>query len=228
MVPYEIDELAEFLFFFVHGGLVEMNVAPQDRLEYFALILKTTEYQVINLIKHEEDLIFLVPERLKMRGLHHFFARHAADIVNIILPFLHVHDIHFKSCIRICICLGGWEEHEVGYRFPARKVRMYALLQDPAKLLVELDIAVVLVFLHLAQEIEDLLRDILFYNLDLAVVLEDFTRYVQGQVRGIYKTLYKTEIRRDQVLAMFHNLHPFHIEHRAYFVILIKDIERGL
>ena len=109
-----------------------------------------------------------------------------------------------------------------------RKVHMYALLQDPAEFLVELDIAVVLVFLHLAQEIEDLLRDILFYDLDLAVVLENFTRYIQGQVRGIHNALYKAEIRRDQVLAMFHDLHPFHIEHRAYFVILIKDIERGL
>ncbi|KAG9136503.1 hypothetical protein Leryth_014354 [Lithospermum erythrorhizon] len=91
--------------------------------------------------------------------------------------------------------------------------------------LVEL-VVVFLVLSNLEEELNALLHQVLADNLQNLVLLQSFTRNVEGEILRIHNTLHKTQVLRNQLLTVVHDEHTTNIELNVVWLLLgIKEVK---
>ena len=103
-----------------------------------------------------------------------------------------------------------------------------SVFQLQTEVLVEFQVLVSVVFLHVEQLALDLLFQALCDRLKLSVMLQHFSGNVERQILGVYQTLYEAEIVRQQIRALIHDLHAGRIELQAFFIVFCIVIVRSL
>ena len=74
------------------------------------------------------------------------------------------------------------------------------------------------------QLVLDLFFQCIVDQLQLAVLLQHLTADVQAQVLTVHNALYKAEVIRQQVGALFHNQHTGSVQSQTLFVVLGIEI----
>ena len=105
------------------------------------------------------------------------------------------------------------------------EIKAGAFLQDAAEVLPELDVLLGFVLVHVFERIENFLRQPFSDLRDVPVFLQALARNVQRQIRGIDHAANKSQIRRQQILAVFHDQNAPHIKMQSELPGLRKQIE---
>ena len=223
------------------GGLLLLlglgeGVLVVDRLELLAVDLHQGLHdKVIRVLGAVQDFVALVQDALHLGQLGDLVRALAAGVV--VIGLVLGHPVLVGGQSGVAVLLGGPEQQQVLDQVLLGAVVVdHAVLQLGAEGGPELLVLLPVLLLHLQQLGLDLLLQGGGDDLQLAVMLEDLTADVQGEVGGVHHALDKAEAVGQQVGALVHDHHAGGIELQALLVLtgvkvigsLGRDIEHGL
>ena len=165
-----------------------------------------------------EYLVALVAYHFGLR--ERFYARDAASAceVDVLLLVLHSGNVLFQGDIAAKAAL---EHQQILQIFlVCAEAFVNAVFQLSAEGVEELFILLAVVLLQLFQFVLDGLFKALCDELELTVMLEHFTRDVQGKVLAVHQTSYKAEVIRQQVGALVHYHYAAGVQLQTLFEVL--------
>ena len=103
-------------------------------------------------------------------------------------------------------------------------IRISTKLDLTAELLPELLILCTVIVQHGVQLVLDLLFQCVVDQLQLAVFLQHLAADIQAQILTVHNALYKAEVIRQQVGALFHNQHTGSVQRQTLLVVLGVEV----
>ena len=215
--------LGSFLLFFV-GRKAE--VLLRDRAEVlFRVLSERLRYEAVDLVGHEQHVEALLPQLLKLRQLRKSLPVFAACKVDILL--LLGHGVHvFLEGDELVLLVGPVEKQVLQELFFRAVIVQHAVLDLHAKRRIELLVFLAILLHELCELGFDLLLEISGNKLELAVVLEHFTRNVEAQILRVNNAADKAEAVRQQLFAVFHDHHTGGVQLQALLEVLRVEIIR--
>ena len=183
--------------------------------------------EFVDIVRQIQDLVALILQQFCLRQFVDLVEAFAAGEEDVFLILLHSAYVFFQSYK--CIFAGGMEHYQIFEGFCVSAIAVIqSVFQLQTEVLVEFQVLVSVVFLHVEQLTLDLLFQALCDRLKLSVMLQHFSGNVERQILGVYQTLYEAEIVRQQIRALIHDQHAGRIELQTLFVVLCIVIVRSL
>lgn len=230
-----LDEFAEWLegsLLLLEGlllflGLVEVKTLLGAVLELLSVeLLELLDDVLIDGVDHVEDFVTLLLEGLNEGGGSDGGSGLSSDEEDVLLSFLHSGDVLLEGGLFVT-GLGGVVSEELGEFVSVGGVLVDSELEVLSELLVEL-LEVFGVLGDFADEIDDLLDDVLLDDLEDLVVLEELSGDVQGEIFGINDSLDETHPFGDELFAVVHDEDSSDVELDVVLLLLgLEHIEGG-
>ena len=116
---------------------------------------------------------------------------------------------HLYDC---SVIMGGGEAQQFADLVAIGKIFGGAFLQHTTEFIPELLVLLGIVLHHAFEHAQHLFHRTTANAVDDLATLQDFTRYVQRQVVGIDQPADETQVARHQLLRVFHDENPLHVE----------------
>ena len=202
------------------------KVLLRHRAEILVCIFsERLRHEAVDLVGHQQHIKALFRELFQLRQLRQALPVFAAGKVNVLLLLRH--------CVRVflegneLVLLMRPVQKQVLQQLLLRAVVVQHTIFDlHAECRVELFVFLTVGFHELCKLCFDLLFEVRCDELELAVMLEHFTRNVEAQILRIDDAAYKAEAVRQQLLAVFHDHDARRIQLQALLEILRVEIIR--
>ena len=206
----------------------EVDLALADRDELLVLVGELAlQPELVDGVGEEQHLDALAGERLEVGRMAHRVERRSAQVVDVLLAFLHPSDVVGER--GRFVAMGGRAQDQVEQAGAVLAVRREPLLEDSAELAPERAHRLRLVLAQLADRLERLPDREVADRPDLPVVLEDLARHVQREVLAVDDPLQEPQPLGQQRLPVVHDVDPLHVElHPLGDALAVIQVERGL
>ncbi len=201
--------------FFLLGVVPEVRRSGGDRFQRFFLVfLQELNQQFVDRVVEVEDLVPPGLEGLEMRRTLDDLHRGPRQVEDRVLGYLHSGNVFGER--RQFFRVGGRSEEQEVLQLPAfLGAPGDTLLEDPAEGVPELQVVLELVPFHPIERLEDSRSQEPPDVGDVAILLQRFSRNVEGQVGRVDDAPDEPEPRRQDLLAPVHDHHGLGVELEA-------------
>ena len=216
------------MFFLLRGDLVQIQRPFGNRLERLAFELGQVRHQpLVHSIGQQQNFQTFLAEDFQVRAVLGGGEAVGADVVNLILSFLHPADvIRQRDSLFGAVVVSRGKAQQLGDLLAIAMILRRPLLDDPPKILPELAVFLGIVGRHVLQQPQHFLdRSATNAVHDLAA-LQDFAGDVERQVVGIDHAAHEAQITRHQMLGIVHDEHPLYVQLHPVTLFAIPEIER--
>ena len=106
-------------------------------------------------------------------------------------------------------------------------VLQYALFEDATKLLPEGGVLFLIIGRQVGQHAENFLGRIGAHGVNQAIVLENFTRHIQGQIIGVNDAAHEAQVAWHELFRVIHDEDAAHIELDAVRLLATPQVKGG-
>ena len=200
----------------LHGAVLALGILA-------GVAVQDLQAELVHVLGQQQHVKALVQHQLCGGQLCQTVGRVACGKVDVLLLGGHLVDVLLQG--DHLLLLGRPEQQQVAQQLGVHTViRISTKLDLTAELLPELFVLCTVVVQHGVQLVLDLLFQCIVDQLQLAVLLQHLTADVQAQVLTVHDALYKAEVIRQQVGALFHNQHTGSVQSQTLLVVLGIEI----
>ena len=216
------------LLVFLGFHLAQVQVTTGNVLELLAVVfVQVTHHPLVDTIRQDEYLDALLAEHFQVRAALGGREVVAGDVVDLFLAIFHAVDVVVQGDVLSFIAgMSRGKAQQPGDFLAVAEVFCRAFFQNGAELVPEALVFITLFLGQLRQHVQHPLGHGSADALHSAVVLQDFPRYVQGQVVGIDHTLGKTQVQRQELLGVVHDEYALNIQLQATGCFAVIQVKR--
>mmetsp|Transcript_28972 Transcript_28972/g.61126 ORF Transcript_28972/g.61126 Transcript_28972/m.61126 type:complete len:729 (-) Transcript_28972:69-2255(-) len=207
-------------------GLVQLQALLGAAHELLPVVLlELLDGVLIDGVDHEEHLESALLELLQEGRVLDGHLALSRDVVDVLLVLLHAGDVVLQAG-ELVARLSGVVPEELGQLVAVLVVLVDTELEVLSEGLVELG-EVVLVLGDLVEHLETLLDQVLPHDLEDLVLLQHFTRNVQGQVLRVDDSLDEAQVLWHELLAVVHDEHAPDVQLDVVRLLLVVEHVKG-